>query len=324
MQINSNRIHNLREQIKLFIMQKFILLLFVFSALFVSDLCSQQVADTSFQPGISHPEYLFEKGPKVLIDEGHNNFHTAGGRYLPFARLLRSDGYNVEGYTGTFETSRLKESRILVIANALNEINVQNWYLPTPSAFSDEEIKVVRDWVKNGGSLFLIADHMPMGGAAKELAAAFGFKFTNGFAADTSKPGAAYFFRKDNTLTDNSISNGRNNDERVNKVVTFTGQAFTFPKEAKSILTFDERYTLLESDTAWVFDNTTKYTPLNDWAQGAYMNYGKGRIVFFGEAAMFTAQLAGPREVKIGMNSDYAEDNYKLLLNIIHWLDKKY
>jgi hypothetical protein len=43
----------------------------------------------------------------------------------------------------------------------------------------------------------------------------------------------------------------------------------------------------------------------------------------FGEAAMFTAQLAGPQQTKAGMNSDYAEQNYQLLLNIIHWLDGK-
>jgi hypothetical protein len=43
----------------------------------------------------------------------------------------------------------------------------------------------------------------------------------------------------------------------------------------------------------------------------------------FGEAAMFTAQLAGASKAKVGMNSEYAEENYKLLLNIIHWLDGK-
>jgi carotenoid cleavage dioxygenase-like enzyme len=91
----------------------------------------------------------------------------------------------------------LKGIRILVIANALNKINIENWYIPTPSAFTVKEIETVRKWVKEGGSLFLIADHMPMGGAAAELAAAFGFHFTNGFAADTARRGNDYFTRKD-------------------------------------------------------------------------------------------------------------------------------
>jgi len=50
---------------------------------------------------------------------------------------------------------------------------------------------------------------------------------------------------------------------------------------------------------------------------------GEGRYAMFGEAAMFTAQLAGNTKTRTWMNSDYTEENYKLLLNIIHWLAVK-
>jgi len=299
-------------------------ILVLFFGLYSSCLFSQQVADTTFNPAIAQPEYTWGKGPVVAIDEGHNNFHTANGRYLPFARLLRSDGYVVKGYPGEFKKSDLKDVRILVIANALNKINIENWFLPTPSAFTSTETDVVRRWVEAGGSLFLIADHMPMGGAAADLAASFGFKFTNGFAGDTARNGPAFFFRKDSTLLSCSITNGRNAGETVNKVVTFTGQAFRTPVGANSILRFDKRYVLMETDTAWIFNSRTRYTPIKDWSQGSYMKYGKGRLVVFGEAAMFTAQLAGQAKAKVGMNSEYAEENYKLLLNIVHWLDHKF
>ena len=56
---------------------------------------------------------------------------------------------------------------------------------------------------------------------------------------------------------------------------------------------------------------------------GAFMSYGKGRVVLFGEAAMFSAQLAGDQKDKIGMNNPGASQNPQLLLNIIHWLDRK-
>jgi hypothetical protein len=227
----------------------------VLLALICLELSAQQVADTDFKPFISKPEYDFGKGPSVSIDEGHNNFHTVDGRYLAFARLLRSDGYNVNSYQGDFVNSHLKDTRILVIANAINKINIENWYVPTPSAFSIDEIETICKWVRKGGSLFLIADHMPFGGAASELASAFGFTFTNGFAADTSKPGPAFFYRKDGSLTPCSIIDGRNTDEKVNKVVTFTGQAMQIPSEATSILRFDDKYLLMETDTAWVFDS---------------------------------------------------------------------
>lgn len=105
--------------------------------------------------------------------------------------------------------------------------------------------------------------------------------------------------------------------------MTFTGQAIRIPAGATSILKFDDSHLLMETDTAWVFDSHTRYSKIKDWSQGAYMTYGKGRVVMFGEAAMFTAQLAGANQNKFGMNSVYAEENYKLLLNIVHWLDGK-
>jgi hypothetical protein len=298
-------------------------LICIFLGLISVNIFSQQIADTNFKPVIAKPEYAPGKGPVITIDQGHNNFHTASGRYLPFARLLRSDGYLVDSCKGDFTQSQLKNVRILVIANALNKINTENWYVPTPSAFSGAETETVRKWVENGGSLLLIADHMPFGGAASDLASAFGFKFTNGFAVDSINTGDGniYFTRKDNTLASCPITNGRNANETINKVVTFTGQAMKIPTGATSILNFDKRYILLETDTAWVFDSRTKHIPITNWSQGAYMKYGKGRIVMFGEAAMFSAQLSGQNQRKAGMNAEYAGENYKLLLNIIHWLE---
>ncbi len=76
-------------------------------------------------------------------------------------------------------------------------------------------------------------------------------------------------------------------------------------------------------DTAWIFNDNTKKYNVKGWSQGAYKKYGKGRIAAFGEAAMFTAQLAGPNKIKAGMNNKVAPENYQLLLNIIHWLDAK-
>jgi hypothetical protein len=51
------------------------------------------------------------KGPIVGIDEAHNNFHAASGRYLTFAKLLREDGYVVR--------SGGPEQDVLVVANAM-------------------------------------------------------------------------------------------------------------------------------------------------------------------------------------------------------------
>lgn len=299
------------------------LIVVLFLALAVTGVTGQQVPDTVYAPPVENPAYARGQGPLVYIDEGHNNFHTRGDRYLPFARLLERDGYVTAGYTGEFEADRLKKCRILVISNALNEANVQNWYKPVYSAFTPGEVETVRKWVEGGGSLFLIADHMPMGGAAADMAAAFGFGFTDGFAADTSQPGPALFRRADGTLQDNVLTNGQTAADKVDSIFSFTGQAFTIPEDAGNTLSFNEKYLLLLSDTAWVFNEKTVYKPIKGWAQLAYREYGRGRVVVSGEAAMFTAQLAGPQKYPAGMNAPYARHNYRLLLNIIHWLERK-
>ncbi len=284
---------------------------------------SQQIADKNYNPVIDNPVYESGKGPVVYIDQGHHNFHTKNGRYKAFATLLERDGYRVQKYQGKFRMKQLNEGRILVISNALNKMNVRHWYLPTPSAFTDEEIKIVEEWVNSGGSLFLIADHMPMGGAAADLASVFGFGFTNGFAMDTANKRYDVFELDSNTLIESKITRGRNASETVSRIVSFTGQAFTIPEDATPILTFPDQFVSFLPDTAWNFNEDTKTVNIGGWHQGAYKSFGKGKVVVFGEAAMFTAQLAGPNQIKAGMNNEVADENYLLLLNIIHWLDGK-
>ena len=291
------------------------------SLLSVFVLQSQQMADTLYNPPVNQPVYRMKTGPLVLIDEGHYNFHTRKGRYASFARLLERDGYRVESSLLPFDEKALSNTRILVISNALNKRNVNDWFLPNPSAFSEKEIEFLRHWVHKGGRLFLIADHMPMAGAASDLASAFGFEFTNGFVFETGGVVPSRFSLQEQSLHSNSITKGRSPAESVLEVATFTGQAFKIPKSAQPILTFPDNYVNILPDTAWVFTDSTPRLPAKGWQQGAFMAYGEGKLVVFGEAAMFSAQLAGPQKRKMGMNHPEATRNHQLLLNIIHWLD---
>ena len=291
--------------------------------MFPAWLFSQQIPDTAWHPAIPNQLYKSGKGPVVFIDEGHHNFHTKEGRYKPFSNLLESDGYVVKEFTGDFRKKELSGGKILVIANALNEKNVEDWYVPTPSAFTKAEMAAVKDWVHDGGSLLLIADHMPMAGAAKDLAAEFGFEFTNGFVLDTVSGGTATFSLKEKTLAESRITKGRDSSESVDQIVSFTGQGFNIPADATPVMVFNKNFVNMLPDTAWVFDEKTPVLNAAGLSQGAYKSFGKGKVAVFGEAAMFTAQLAGPEQRRIGMNSDMAPQNYKLVLNVIHWLDGK-
>lgn len=110
-----------------------------------------QHVDLEFQPPIMAPAFDIGAGPVVLIDEAHRNSHTTGGSYRPFAELLRRDGYVVHPSQVPFTPEALAHADILVISNALGEDDAEMWTLPSPSAFSPDEITAVRDWVEDGG-----------------------------------------------------------------------------------------------------------------------------------------------------------------------------
>lgn len=282
---------------------------------------AQQIGDPDFNPPIINPANKIGEGSIIYIDEAHNNFHTMDGRYKPFADLLARDGYVVRPLKDTFSQKSLEDADILVISNALNSRNVHDWTLPTPSAFTQEEINNIVNWVESGGSLFLIADHMPFPGAAENLANEFGFKLNNGFAYDTTGTGTVLYIREDGTLKDNFITNGRTVQDKVDSIYSFTGQAFQIPQDAISVLFLNENFISLMPDTAWNFKDDTPQISVSGWSQGAVREFGKGKVAVWGEAAMFSAQIAGEKKTKVGMNAPKAKYNYQLLLNIIHWLD---
>jgi len=282
---------------------------------------AQQVPDTEFKPRMEKPAFAEGKGPVVLLDEAHYNFHTASGRYQTFANLLRRDGYVVTASAAKFNQDSLKAGKILVIANALHENNQNNWSPPNPSAFTDAEVAAVRDWVNAGGSLLLIADHLPFPGAADRLASAFGIHFNNGYAMEPkSPPGPLTFDKENGLLLDHPVTRGRAANERVDAVITFTGSAFQV-KKGEPILRFsDDAMAFMPKVFGEALTNDAAKTPIQGWLQGATVRFGNGRVAVFGEAAMFSAQLAGPNRAPMGMNAPAAKQNPQFLLNVMHWL----
>ena len=256
----------------------------------------QQSGDADYKPTVKVPAYGPGKGPVVLIDEGHHNFHTRTGRYQAFTSLLEADGYRVKSHAGRFTRTSLGGARVLVIANALHESNARQWVLPTPSAFDDAEIEVVESFVRTGGSLFLIADHMPFPGAAEKLAAGFGVKLGNGFALKEVRggqfeAGAIVFRAETKGIAAHVITRGRTPSERIRQVVSFTGTAFQVEGTAAPLVVLGESTVLLSPRRAWKFEKETPRLDVAGWLQGAALERGKGRVVVFGEAAMFSRSV---------------------------------
>ncbi len=139
-----------------------------------------QVPDVNFDVSVTQPA---AKGTKVLFDEAHHNFHTTEGRYQPFAGLMRNDGCVITPNREPFTPGSLKPHRLLVIANALRAAIMGAPEAGNP-AFTERECAAVRDWIRGGCALLLIADHAPMGAAVERLAREFGVVMSNAYTSD--------------------------------------------------------------------------------------------------------------------------------------------
>lgn len=282
---------------------------------------AQQVADPDFDTKVAKPAYT-KKHPTVLLDEAHHNFHTASGRYKPFADLITSDGYQVIPNKQKFSKESLNGFDVLVISNALGAAAMGSPEASN-SAFTEDECDAVRDWVRTGGKLLLIADHAPMGAANEKLGLRFGVGMSKGYTGDPknkdNETGSDTFIRYDpeNKLVgDHPITRGRNASERITRIIAFTGQSLKGPTGSVAFMKLAD--TAVDLTLARP-GSEQKEVSAAGRAQGIAFKFGKGRVVVMGEAGMLSAQLAGPRKMKFGMNRP-GIDNRQLALNIMHWL----
>ncbi len=290
------------------------------AGLWTGAVSAQQVPDTTFTPSLGSPAFAAGQGPVVFVDEGHHNFHTLTGGFQAFGRLAARDGFQVRRARGRITPESLSRAQVLVVANALAERNVEDWSLPTPSAFDSSEIATLRAWVEAGHGLLLIADHMPFPGAVAELAAAFGFRMGNGFAFKTGQVGTFALTRAGGGLRSHAIVDGHGGEPRVDSVRVFTGQAFRADAAVETLLVLGPDCELLLPREAWEFSKDTPREAAGGMLQGAVRHVGKGRIAMFAEAAMFTAQLGGPKRTPMGMNAPEAPQNARFARNVLRWV----
>jgi hypothetical protein len=137
--------------------------------------------------------------------------------------LITSDGYQVTPNKEKFSAQVLKGFDILVISNALGAAQMNMPEAASP-AFTDAECDAVRDWVKGGGALLLIADHAPMGSAIQILGDRFGVSMSKMYTSDeqnydkeSNNHGFIVNTRESGRLADHAITRGRIDSEGVSK-----------------------------------------------------------------------------------------------------------
>lgn len=313
-----------------FIFGSLLVLLLIYLALFPSG----QRPDRSFDTTVRNPAYVNEH-PVIVFDEGHNNSHSISDGYAPFAQLMQNDGYRVRTNNGEFTPEGLRNANILVIVNAdggtnpklfgINLVPLRKGVRGSP-AFDEREVKVIREWVENGGSLLLVADHAPFGSASAGLASVFGVTMHKGFTEvknqyrDQLDPSIIEFSSENGLLSDHAIIVGRTENERIYKIRSFTGQSLDGPIGSTLLQLPPSAIEPIPMSPEEAVRNTTP--PPAGSGQAVAFQYGRGRIVVLGEAAMITAQVS-ERGDKFGMNVE-GIDNRQFALNIMHWLSHLY
>lgn len=301
---------------------------------------AQQNDSANAHPPIARPAYEPNRGPVVAIDEAHKNTHTYSNQLQGLVRLLRRDGYRVQPFKDQISRGALEDVDVLVIAQP------GGWEGPEAS-LTDLEVSELVAWVRAGGSLLLILDHMPAPANAAKVTSALGVpNWHNGYAmveiADTLPAGRIVFRQRrfipegeaevirtgapgapgvltyqgvDAILSTHRITEGRGADELVRGVMTFVGSAFQPPAGAQAILTLPLQATSLMPDapSADVRRGNPPRASVAQWLQGGVFEFGSGRVGLFGEVGLFSGQWPV---------HPAASENYKLILNLMHWLTR--
>jgi hypothetical protein len=292
----------------------------------------QQLADSNYVPAVTTPAFT-KHHPKILFDEAHHNFHTLEGRYQAFGTLMKADGCELTSNREPLSTKTLEGFDVLVIANALVETpDSEPDSTADPSAFEVEEIEAVHRWVSEGGALLLIADHAPFGSAAAALSARFGVDMSMGYTGDSLQSAGSggitniEFTRARGTLGDHPIMDGWSEQERVNRIVAFTGQSLRGPVGSTPLMKLTDAAVDIPpaalkaaGGPAAVMANAI---PAKGRSMAVALQVGHGRAVVQGEAGMLSAQIViipGQEPYKFGMNQP-GLDNQQYALNVMRWL----
>ena len=279
------------------------------------------------QADMTRPAYPMGEGPVVLLDLGHNNFDDP--EFPPvLAEWLTQDGYVVRRLSTRFDEASLASVNIVISKNPLparDEPGISGWRLPTSSAFSQDEIELLYNWVLSGGAFLLQIEHMPMAGAAAEFTSRFNFEISDGFVVDERSlypdgpdgdiggNSRVTFRRSDRSLASHPVTNGRTFAERVDSIKTDGGAAFRLPAGGQSLLTLGPSFVSLLPEVTGEFAYTTTRQAVGGWSQAGVARVGSGRVALLGDSLLLRSAL------EEGFQS-WMPKNPQFTLNVVHWL----
>jgi hypothetical protein len=278
--------------------------------------------DAEFNSVVTEPAFDKGNGPKILLDGAHHNFFIQWDFIKPFSDLATADGYQIIVDSLEFAPEYLKHFDIVMIITALPFDFTTKTEVTDESTFSKAEIISLYDWVRNGGSLLVFSEHAPFDQAINPLLTQFGITSSIGTTIDTlhynkniGRTGWIEFSNENGLLNnEHNITKGRNESERVNRLLTFGGSG----------LSGDGYANILElSESSQNVRHGTGVGPIGQGnSQCLAGNIGKGKVLALGDSNGFIAMLFDEEDGSkqaAGMNL-HNFDWKQFVLNSLHWL----
>jgi hypothetical protein len=266
---------------------------------------SQLTVDASFAPAFDAPDFTAGQRPIVLIDEAHRNVISLETYLGPVGRWLGQLGYQVKPWRDSAEELGLSpgsDRAVLVVANA----QAPEGAPADASAFSEAEVIAIESWVRDGGSLLLVADRAPFGAPARALAKAFGVTLDNNavlLRGTDGKPSGEL------TIDVNRYGERRHPlFDRVLNVVYVVGESVGGP--GAILRAPDEAY-----------GGATAQAPDGPSVAGKPLilafEHGKGRVVVIGDGGVVSAFGSANGAAHRGISEG---DNARFVRNVFKWL----
>lgn len=266
---------------------------------------AQLTVDSSFAPAFDAPDFKAGARPIVFIDEAHRNVISLQTYLGPVGRWLDRLGYQVRPFRTNADELGLAQGAdraVLVIANAQAPAGSP----AEASAFTEHEVIAIESWVRDGGSLLLVADRAPFGGPARALAKALGVTLDDNTilmkGADGRPTGEL-------TIDVNQYGDRRHPIfDRVLTVVYVVGESMSGPGVV--LRAPDGAYS---GPTAQAADGP----PAAGKALVLAFEHGKGRVVVVGDGGVVSAFGSANGNAHRGISEG---DNARFVRNAFKWL----
>jgi uncharacterized membrane protein len=241
---------------------------------------------------------------QIVFDEYHDeavrisNEEVSG--YFGFACELGNLGYQVRKTEGML-SNELASSNVLVVAFPQKE-------------FNSNEIQMIREFVNDGGGLFLIGEWANLKGVAdclNSLSTQFGMSFKNNRLTDFDDK-----YDRKNEIMESVLGPGEM--PFLVKIVDFEEHPTTYGVNsigylAGCTLETDKKNALVWTDHSCFADHRIdEFQQISEeegpFILAAKLEYGKGRVISIGDSSPFSNRFL------------QTEDNKKFGLQILKWL----